>query len=367
VFLGVFLVASLLQTVAWFSVTPIDKNSWSAAMLETSRTFYIHPTLDDPSYFAYGYPGTTLHYLGALFMTIGIPRVTAFLMTVILLISLGIALASTLLYRLRPESPWWVGGASALLLSTYYYLSTPASAVILPLIISLVLFTLYAFEKGEALSKRAMLIFGITIGAAFATRFDISAAVAVPSFLFLVFFIREKAVYVAGYALVTLILLDPYLWVEPVEHLAYIFERILFSYTTVNHWNSGGWHTSPYIIGSHSPFAILSFAIILLFALVRPYILPVSRVFLAWMLGVSVLVIGALTLSPVNFRPLWYFFPIFLMWEILFPLFLIALARALENRKPFSRLDSTGRERLIVGFFMLSQVIPFIVLLAPTG
>jgi hypothetical protein len=293
----------------------------------------------------------------------------AFRAVLVFFISFAIALSVTLMYQLRPQSLWWIGGASVLFFTDNYYRSTPASSMVLPFIIAIVLLTFYAYEQRQSLKPIWVALFGFIIGLAFVIRLDISAAIAVASFLFLVPFLKEKAFHVGGYALLTCIALDPYLWFEPISHIAYMLERILFSYSTPNAWNGGDgvWSTSFSALLIRSPFAVLSVIFVFLYALLKRKESPMALACLMWLLSFSALIMGALFLSPMGFRPEWYFFPIFLVWIILFPLFLTTLAPALENRSPFSRIDATGRERLLLAFFMASQVIPFVVLLAPIG
>lgn len=342
-FVSVFCLTLAVQYASWSYFDYTDQEVWESAVSIFSEGKEI--SLSDVSF---GYPGMTILWLGRFFVAEGmlVPKATA--LSISILISFSVALATLLAYLLRKNSFWFAGVFGLLLFSRLYTFATPPSAVVTPLIVSLFLYMLYLFERPN-IGKRSLIFLGVLLGLALLTRLDIGllvfCAVLVPAYVLF----REKTFYIFGFSCLVFVLGDTHLWHTP---LTYIYEVFIKIQDHTLHTYGG--HTYVNIFTS-SPLAFISlvFGLILFFGYKKEFTLP--RGYFVWFL-VTTLGIAALLLIPES-RVVWYFYPLLFTWEILLPLFLFMLLPKIQVPKPFLFLNEKRLEAVTVSLLIGSQFV----------
>jgi hypothetical protein len=350
VFVAALVIALPFQLYEWFKIEAVlDQSMWAPAIVTTLHDGFLRPHPEIFGY-PYGYPGSTLLYPGACLVHFGVPPVTALRLVMAVFISLGIALSSWVMYRLRSKSLWWVGGFGILLFDALYFDATPPSGMVMPLIVAIVLLTLYGQE--ERGRPEPFVLLGAAGGIALATRTDISLAVLGMSFFFLLFTARRYLWVFALTSVLTFVAANPYIWGRPEEYFTATVHRILSSYLTLR-------YSLPFwSVVEGAPLGVVSMGFGLLTALFTPKLFPFCRAFVGWW-AVSFATICAVLLHS-SFHPSWYFYPLFMVWEALLPALILAPLAAVTLPSGVPWLTRRHLELLMVALLILAQLGLFI-------
>ncbi len=332
VFLTSLLLSLTLQGLYWNHFDVLDGHHWiegTEALMTLSHTMF--------DAFIYGYPGTPpmmmaigVHWL------FGIPLSEAFYGSLAIIISLATAGAALLCKSLRPTLPWWVGTTIVLSTTSLYRHATPPSAVAFPFIVILILLVLYIYEKKPIQEKWPFIALGISIGASAAARLDITLFVVGIQLLFLALLVGWSAIiFTALVAFLTFCLLNPFMWLFPLHHLRSFLLKVFYHYNGVTDVMPP---FSTFI--KISPFSWLGLLYATLLAFWRKTNSILPRMFLLNMLLMTTLLVAILFSS--TYRPLWYFSPLLLIWEVLFILLLLELTSRATYALGFTRQSLFG-------------------------
>jgi hypothetical protein len=265
------------------------------------------------------HPGATFLFGSALVAQTGVSAFLAMKIFMALAMAVGVTLISYLCYSLRPASYWWLLAATAIAPYVVMLDMTPPSALAAILSAIYALLLLKIRESPE--SDNLLALLGICAGALAATRFDAGGLLLLVSLPYIWTLVRERCIVILCFAGLYFGALNPFFWINPIEHLASAIGQAL----TNQHSPVGyQYHKHALILASIS--ALLAFA----FAYLKPKATSVPRDFLLWLLGASALMCGAIMLS--SYHPVRYFFPTIILWEVFLPLFMLEFAGAVFQR-----------------------------------
>lgn len=330
IFIITFIGALFLQWLIWSQNDMIDSGVWaeeaSYVAAGDSRAFQGG---------AYGYPGGPV-----IDLTILIQRITelsyydAILLSVTLFDGLIIALACAVSYALRKNMWWTVALFITISLAPMFQHSTPSTAYSAVTAVLFCLVTLYLIEKRPA-GQTIILYWGVIAGLILSIRVDIGMVMtAVFSFMVGLSLGWKKLFLPAIAALVTFIILDPFIWIAPLRHLQDLIGRMVNGY-----FEYAQTHVSIALVADYSLLAFISMAlaVVLLFFRADP---PLPRRFILTLLGMSIFLYAIfLTAHSQAMR---YFQPVIFIWEALFPLLIFHFVPKLE----FSFLSSERKKQL---------------------
>jgi hypothetical protein len=274
-------------------------------------------------------------------------------------IAMGIAATVWISYRLRPLSMWWLTTAIILLCSDLYYIATPASSVMTVWVPFMLLSVIYIAENLQEDTTKITLLLGVVSGYAIATRFDISIALSMSILIFLMYLQRKIPwVYIAACA-VSLLVCDPFLWSGPIQHLAICIYKSLVvqNIGAAPHqaW-SARLANAPVILESAPP-AILSFVGAIILLRFRG-MMPFSLRNMIWVLVTTLII--SVALFSLYFHPQWYFFPLYMFWEVVLPLSIWTFFDAQTRLASYAR---TRYANLLIGGVLASQVYLFLMII----
>lgn len=337
-------ISSLLIALALFSyctflgVKYYDTRTWAAAAVEYRDTGEIssqHPI--------FGYPGLSI-IIPASYLTNIFQEDTSLAISVVMIVELSVIIAALVMmtYLLRPQSLWWLFVAIALLCDIASFLlfrATPASALAGVLIPLIILSVWYVFEEGGSWHMRCLLSIGILL--LILTRYDLGGVILLSMFIFLLFFDRRAAIMIALSGILG-ILINPLWWSEPVVYLQNYIEKL-----TAHYQKEGG--LTLWQLFYSSPLSFVGISIAFYNATIQKYDKDIPKKFLWWILTVSVIIFWLLWLSA--YHPIWYFLPLIIIWQIIFPLYLLRY--------------SQGRvqpEHMVLAYAVFSFVMMFFIL-----
>lgn len=321
-FVVMFVACLAIQLTTWNRSFPFDAHNWVDAgrMLNQGQLI---PT----NHFVYGYPGTTVIGLTAGFIRLGADGELALRLSIGFWYSLFSAVSVLLAYLLRPKTAWWALAGWAFLLQSLVYFATPPSSVLGPMLTAFALLVLWVLEHKKQ-SFALLALIGIAGGICAVTRVDIGGLVVGTGILALSIATRSFRVFLLTSltALLTFFALNPFMWNGgAIEHITATLEKIGKHAEMQEGGNPDGVIK---MVLSASFVGILA----LFFTLTAPlHRLPLSlkKSFLIWTSGVTVLLLGALTISAHH--PVWIFYPALLLWEILLPILVISAVPRLAN------------------------------------
>ena len=336
--IGVFIISLTVQMFAWANYSYIDEVDWVPATTEFANGHFF-----GEEQLIYGYPATTLLITATAFIHLGVNPTLALRYSLAFLLALITSLLALTAYRIRPQSLWWLALAVLFTTHHFYGAATPPSVLIGPLAVLYLLFSIELFERPG--SKLAAIMLGATLGCMTATRFDISSALGLGALIFMTFNgrIRECGL-IALTALGTFVLLDPYMFVMPYQHIMSFYDKLHLASAL----------SSPPIVREASVFSFLltvvAFLIVPLMTFTKRISPVVSSRIIFWLLCLTFGIGTLLLISP--YHPLWYFFPLAAMWEALFALYMLDF---IENLRVSEGLRMKALPVLFILFLFASQ------------
>jgi 4-amino-4-deoxy-L-arabinose transferase-like glycosyltransferase len=335
-FLLVLLVALVSQALLWQQVVFTDEERWVERIAQlTYDISHRHYQADNPVYS--GHPGMSFVTPGALAYSLGVSLPESLRGSVSLLVAFSVAAVALVCYRLRPASMWWLPASIMLIVHPLYLHASPTNAVIAPLSVALVATALWLYEHAHSRHTILVLIlWGIGIGLAAATRVVTSALIVGPLFIFLLSRVRWRALLLALLSgVVTAVAVDPLWWHTPWQHMQYILFRSSLNYTE---------HVAPISLRLEdfilfAPFALLSLILALVIVLDRRLTSPVPRAFIVLLFFITVLFSAAFL--SVRYQSMRHFQPLIFLWEIFLPLWVLHFAQQLR----FSFINSPRQLR----------------------
>lgn len=317
------LIISLLSFTARWSVDyMLDSRMWG------SQIEYVLSN-DNRQYDflqAYGHPGGPIILVGALIHKIlPITYEEAVVVTVILISAIATAGCCVLAFLLKRESLWWVALLPVLSLNFQYQYATPTTAVASIALAFLTLLSLYLYKSKHPIKNIWLVLWGFVAGFAVATRVDVGALFFIAMSAILLHKIGWRRliipVIVAG---VVFILLDPYMWYMPVQHIQDLLFKITYHYSEFTY--------SPISFLSLASICTLTFVSALLsLALLVPKVRVLGVVppyFLCSLLVMSGVLYTILLTSQIQAER--YFLPLTLVWEALLPLTVFTLIEGID-------------------------------------
>ncbi len=339
VFLVALLFSLIMQGIYWHHFVVLDAGHWVHATESLMTLSY--EMFDE---FTYGYPGTPPMMLAiGIHWLFGLPVEQAFYGSLAVVVSIGCALAALICKLCRPHLLWWVGTMAALSTTTLYRHATPPSVVAIPYVVVMVLLSLYIFENRSRSQKWPVYLLGVATGVATAGRFDIALFVAGIQALFLWPLIGSAAVVLTALiAFLVLGLLNPFLWIFPVHHISAFVHKIFYHYSDMRE------ALPPLgVFFKTSPFSWLG----LLYGIIIPFSRGtrsfVHRMFMLNLLFLTVVQVTLLYFA--TYRPLWYFSPLLVTWEVIFLLLLLELVSHATYTLGFN-------QKTIIGMYLVARV-----------
>ncbi len=315
-FLLIFSISCIVQGSLWSYAEYTDEGIWTSAVERFLQGVQI--TIDDPEY---GYPATTLLLPARAFVAAGMSVSSSVVATMTVLISILISCIGLITYVLRPKRLWWLTVTGWLIFHSLYTDATPPSALF-SLFFVLIALTLLYIKERQIQTALPFVFLGIANGLALATRLDMALFLLVGEALFLWFIDKKKTWMVVLISGALFLLLDFHMWTMPIEYITGIYHKIHYHYA----FKSSS--TSLLRILMMSPLGVLSLFLSGALLYISKKEFPLPKTFWLWLMGTTVALGGALYSS--DYHPSWYFYPLFFVWEVFFPLFLLT---ALEKVK----------------------------------
>jgi hypothetical protein len=360
IFPFVFIALFLTQWFFWAHIDYLDSHMWG------NQAHYFE-TNNDEQYNtknAYGHPGGPI-IIGVIAIHRILPISYEDSLNIFLALcnTLTIACISFICYRLYKNTLWWIVPIVSLSIHRSYVIATPPSALVAPLIVLLILFTLYIYKRKESLSTKLFIVWGIIAGISIATRFDIGGFISLATFIFLVATQKisfRKFLCMASTVILTFVLLDPFMWYMPITHMHDLFYKMIYHYAEF---------TLP--IPTHISFlslfdmSFLAFLSVLFFfacfALRKKITISLPFTYLFFLLGISIILYTIFTTS--DYEAGRYFLPITFIWELFLPLFLFTLISQVKI-STFKKISPEKAyllfELCIIILILEAQVLPLI-------
>ena len=321
-FVGVLVVALAVQAMLWLSFPVADQNYWAA---DAAKVAAGHPL--GPSDITYPHPGTTIIYPTAALIRAGLGGKVALRLVMAVLIALCATLAALLAYRLYPGSWWWLAVALILIPDMRFLHGTPPSSAAAALTVLYFLLVWYAARAGTQL--RPLIFVGACAGVLLATRIDTGLFVLCTALPFLLLTARWRVFVPPAVAALTFFICNPYMWAAPLAYLQSIPAIIASNEALVGiHILVPFLSTFPFAIGS---LILSAVAMFLLYRTSADTRMPLP-VYL-WFLGATLLYTALL--APLQYHPVRYFLPFYMVWDILLPYWLYTLAARYGSRVPY--------------------------------
>lgn len=325
-FLIVLLVALVGQSLLWRFDSFTDDRFWTARVAQF-RSDITTGEFEAWNEVYSGHPGMSVISIATVAHMLGASLAGSVDGAVALLNALAIAGIVTIAVWWRPTIGWWL---PALAIGTFYPLyvyATPTNAVIAPMSILIVLGVLWLSESSFAFWKYAVV--GAAVGLALITRVPTALLICLPLATWLASKQGLKPVgMVAGVAAATALVLDPFLWLDTVDHVSYVLFRSSLNVT-------GAVQDLPLDLmrfPTFAPLALLSIGLACVSLVYRKYTSPLPVSFVVTLLITTVLY--TIVFLSVSYQSLRHFMPILLVWEILFPLY--ALQAIAQSKFAFS-------------------------------
>jgi hypothetical protein len=320
----VFLASLFFQAHIWFSMY-----SFADIALWSDGVYLIgHGGIPDLRSALPVHPGTPFLFLSALLVGLQVDTNVAMQTVLTFSVSGLITIISYVCFLLRPNSHWWLFTAMFFNLNKTMLDMTPPS-VLAALLASVYVLLILLLREDTVKKTRSLALLGVCAGILLTMRLDTGIIFLLASLPYLIFLIDRRTLIVMFFAGLYYVAFNPFLWVNPFEHILAIIDQV-----EVNRLTSLGFRYNYHTL--IFPFTAFFLAILYTFILKRLTTLPHD--FLLWMLAASCAICALLLASP--YHPVRYFFPLMMMWEIFLPLFLLELSTLIprfSSRFPFSR------------------------------
>lgn len=350
IFVGVFLYSFFfllaLKTVEGF----IDARLW----VDQIRHLFDRDPLRVNIFAVYGQPGTTILGLGRLLHLLpGVSYAHAFHFSMIIILAGATAACAALSSMLFRHPLAWITTVFILLPDRQYFMATPNTAAVIPLIVLLILSTWWLWEQKELQPKRRFVMLGALVGFSTATRLD--ASILTGAMVVIVLWRRSGfrivPPLIAG-AAIGFFLFDPYLWFTPFRHIADLVGKITTHY---------GGNVMPIDMDYEELMRALALSAVCIgwtvALLVRQrltLIMPVP--IMVGLLSISLLALAiVLSSTTQNVR---YLAPFIVAWEVILPV--LALRTFAPDERTDPRYLSTTRSALslpLIGFFIILHIL----------
>ena len=363
IFVSCFLLSFVVQSWMAFSSGIPDEGIWGREIENTANHFLrpqdtslggANSAIIDPAFL---YPGTTLIVPAAVLVRAGVGADVAFKLTLAFVISLFSAAAVALSARIRPKSVWWVLVGILLIFNPYYTIASPASAAVIPILafFALVLLAFCEHPLGEGRSTRFLIAIGILGGIASATRLDVSALVFGGGLVLLSLSLGWRVIIPALVIPLTFMVLDPFSWASPLGYAGSLYES-MHTLQTNPFQHMGTLELASVTLG-RAPIAPLSFLLWLFVISFRPHLSPAPSALVWWLILLTATMLAIFFASP--FRQIWYLYPFFVLWEMLFPLLVLVCIDALQTQKGYLSIRRSWAIASVVVLLSLCYLIPF--------
>jgi|GEM_PF-3359778 4-amino-4-deoxy-L-arabinose transferase-like glycosyltransferase len=353
IFFATFLVAFIIQTSYYQAIYLGDNDLWVQRLQNLSDDILRAPVhidfKDSDDKFRYGaHPGTSIILPAAIFYRLGADPQKSLINTVALLNAFLIATTTLVCFKLRPKSPWYISTGIILSIHPLYFYGSPINVIIATATALMFLLALSIYEnRNKPTLKYYLISFAAATGLGLATRLPITVIIAAPLFSFISAYINvKKVILTILIALFTAFILNPFLWLIPIEYMSTI---ILRTATHVVHVGIQVVAYTPALLIYYSPITPIAITFISILLFLPSYKPPVSRPFLITLILITGLVMSILFGS--GFKTLRYLYPIIFTWDILFPLFLLHSTKHFDFsflRSPQKQAKALFFTRLIV-------------------
>jgi hypothetical protein len=313
----IFFITCTFQWARWSGLNNSDIGMWN---IEADAV--VHGGPEEFNFLgAYGHPGGPILEGTILARAIGIPFEydQAIIVCISVLVGLATVAACVLCFLLRANMYWCAGVVSIVSLNWLYQFATPPSTVASAFFVVLLLVVLYLYEHRETPALQAGLLLGGSAGACIATRTDIG----VFGFsIFLIFLLLVKRLSLRGavIAIVTttgvFVLLDPFMWFMPLEHIGDLIYKVTYHYADIAQA-----HVTITSLLHIATLSLMSIALCIYFLFAKRKE-PLPRPFVFVLLGMSVVWVSIFLTAHSQAER--YFLPILFAWEVLLPLLMLS-------------------------------------------
>jgi len=343
IFVFSFIIVCILQSFIFIKFDGVDFNMWAdqAKYVQTNNPIQFDYRQ------AYGHPGGPI-IEGTIFLhsLFDLSYKNSLLIFLIFIDAIIVSSISILCFSLSKNNLWWPITLATLSASWLYIFSSPPSIIASLLICLLALFSIYLYKEKEIQTKH-LTLFGLLIGFMIATRTDIGGIFGLTFLIFLKSKISWRQFYFILFCIaISFILLDPFMWFIPIEHLGDLVFKIVYHY---EYFSEPSKVSIPHIL-SISSFAVMSILFSGLFLIKRKnFESDIPKRFILSAI-IATVVLCSIFLTSIFQSPR-YFLPLILLWETLLPAFVF----------PFiEQLPQTNREIIKKVFAVIMILAPFI-------
>ncbi len=342
----IFFATAILQLYLWTTFPYVDEAHWVRDSEKIASGIALTP-LD----VTYVHPGTTIVFPAAVLVFFGVASEIAVPAVLSFLIALCVALSGVLAYLIRPQYLWWLALVLILAGDIRFLHVTPPTALVSVLV---VLYFLLLIQKREThvFDTKADIFLGLCLGMLCATRVDTGIFVLLTSLPLLYATDWRRWMIAPLLGLSVFSVLNVHLWTDPVSHVASILNQIS--------GNTGILESPGFMFFLATfPFTMLSIFASLFFMFNRSeYLFP--RDVYVWLLGGTALLTCLLAFS--TFHPVRYFMPLYVVWDVLLPLWICMSSVWIASTMNLSWLTSKRVEYAVVGILLAKIPVVFVLL-----
>lgn len=292
---------------------------------------------------AYGHPGGPI-IIGTAFINVlsGFSYELSLLILMLVFTGLLISISCVICFYILRSHFIWIIVLLILSINPLYEYSTPPSNLASLLSVLLCLFTILLSRKELEIDNRYIVLWSVISGFLISTRLDVGLLI---SLVLLISFYKkiniDKFFLLILTITISFVILNPYMWYMPVDHIGDILYKIIYHYEFFEEVRLG----FDYVI-SFSSIAIvglmMSFWVIYLKMDFLPKKLIIALTILTFFLY--------LVFLSSRYQASRYFLPIILIWEVFLPMsFFVIMEKYYQGKNVFLRLLAS----IIVGIYLL--------------
>ncbi len=322
--LGFFIMTLVMQFILWMHLTIfLDSRFWERRVVFLAHDIVHGPMLYNPARHT-SHPSLPTLIPAAALYNLGLSTTVSLQLSVTLISALCITAIIAVLLQLRPYSLWPLAGAGLLFFNRLNDVINPADAIMMLLALLSYLLVLVIIEQKKNIYIDIFL--GVIIGLAISTRTHIALPLLSPIFPLLIYTIgmmRTGTIFTI--TLASAIASNPLMWYMPIQYMnSVLFGEYTYSTGPVSLLSEIA-RVSNLDILQTFPIALCSILIACILLLQKNRRLPVSRHYLETLLLATGGMVVLLTIS--NTKSLRYYYPTMIIWELLFPLFIIHIIK----------------------------------------